>query len=381
VSGPAPIAEMRVRTLSVPMDRPVVMACGELTARMTVLVELETADGLVGVGESWVNHPHWVAAERQATLVEGIAPLLAGEDPGAIAAIGAKLSAALSGPVRQWGGQAPFMQAQSGVDIALWDLLGKRLGVAVSTLIGGRGRDRVPAYASGLGPEDVAATGARCVREGWTALKVRVGFDPATDRQNLAAARRVLGGDGRLFADANQGWTPPQARAMASALAEAGVAWIEEPVAGGDAADLHTFAAETGLVVALGENLAGSDAFLPYLASPGRFLLQPDLTKTGGFSHAWAVCQLAGSAGVPVAPHFYGGAVGWAATVQLAAACPAVTYLEYDVRPNPLRDSLLSDAPVVVGGMVEVPAGPGLGVTLDWDRVEDRTVDLRGRKL
>ena len=381
MSGPAPITEMRVRTLAVPLDRPVVMACGELTARMTVLVELETADGLVGVGESWVNHPHWAPAERQATLAEGIAPLVVGEDSAAIAALHAKLAAALSGPVRQWGGQAPYMQALSGVDIALWDLLGKRLGVGVSALIGGRGRDRVPAYASGLGPEDVAATAARCVEDGWTALKLRVGFDPATDRDNLAAARRALGGDGRLFADANQGWNPPQARAMAAALADAGVAWVEEPITGGDPADLHAFAAETGQLVALGENLTGSDAFLPYLASPGRFLLQPDLTKTGGFTHAWAVCQLAGSAGAAVAPHFYGGAIGWAATVQLAAACPAVTLLEYDVRPNPLRDSLLCDPPAVAGGMVDVPAGPGLGVTLDWERVEDCTVECRGRKL
>jgi L-alanine-DL-glutamate epimerase-like enolase superfamily enzyme len=381
VSGPAPITEMRVRTLSVPLDRPVVMACGVLTARMTVLVELQTADGLVGVGESWVNHPHWAPVERQATLVEGIAPLVVGEDPGAIAALHAKVSAALSGPVRQWGGQAPLMQALSGVDIALWDLLGKRLGVGVSALVGGRGRDRVPAYASGLGPEDVAATAAHWVSEGWTALKLRVGFDPAVDRENLVAARRALGGDGRLFADANQGWTPPQARAMSPALADAGVAWIEEPIAGGDPADLHAFAVETGLMVALGENLTGSGAFLPYLSSPGRFLLQPDLTKTGGFTHAWTVGQLAQSAGAPVAPHFYGGAIGWAATVQLAAACPAVTVLEYDVRPNPLRDALLTEPLTVTGGTVEVPAGPGLGVTLDDDRVENCTLDCRGRKL
>lgn len=381
MSNGALITVVRVRTLSAALDQPVVMACGVLRARTAVLVELETSDGLVGVGDSWVNHPHWSPAERQATLAEGIAPLLLGEDPGRIAAVHYKVAAALSGPVRQWGGQALLMQAMSGVDIALWDLLGKRLGVGVATLLGGRWRDLVPAYASGIGPDAVAEDAARWVADGWTSLKVRVGFGSQTDRRNLIAARRELGDKGSLFADANQAWTLPEALSMAGDLRELAVEWIEEPVADAGTDELRAFAAETGLVVALGENLVGSHSFLPYLATPGRFLLQPDLTKSGGFSHASAVCQMAWSVGSTVAPHFYGGAVGWAATVQLAAACPAVTLLEYDVRPNPLRDSILVDPPEVASGMVTVPNGPGIGVRLDWDRIDALTVDIRERKL
>ncbi len=371
---------MRVRTLSAPLDQPVVMACGVLTSRMTVLVELESADGLVGVGESWVNHPHWAHAERQATLIEGIAPLIVSEDQGRIAAMHSNIASALSGPIRQWGGQALLVQALSGVDIALWDLLGKRLGVGVATLLGGRCRESVRAYASGLGPDDVAEDAARWVDAGWTSLKLRVGFDRDKDLDNLAAARRAVGEDGLLFVDANQSWNLHRALSMKRALCEAGVDWVEEPVTGGDRADLGVFADESGLVVAVGENLCGSGAFLPYLAGSGRFLLQPDLTKTGGFSHASAVCQMAGSVGAPVAPHFYGGAVGWAATVQLAAAFPAVTMLECDLRPNPLRDYLLCDPPEVVAGSVAVPDGPGLGVTLDMDRIEALTVECGERK-
>ena len=379
--GPAPITEVRVRTLKAPLDEPVVMACGKITDRTTVLVEVQRADGLVGVGESWANHPHWVAAERSATLIEGIAPLLLGEDAGQIAALHAKLDQALSGPVRQWGGQAPLLQAISGVDLALWDLAGKSLGVGVAELMGGRFRDRVPAYASGLGPDGVERTGAGCLDAGWKALKVRVGFDPELDRSNLLAARRLLGSDGMLAADANQGWRPGQARRMAGTLEEVGVAWIEEPIADAGPDDLAAFAELTGLTVALGENLAGSAGFLPYLGSSDRFLLQPDVTKVGGLSHAWALCQLAGSAGVAVAPHFYGGAIGWAATLQLAAACPAVSRVEYDIRPNRLRDNLLTRVPGVEAGTVEVPSGPGLGVTLDEDLVDTYTTESRRRTL
>lgn len=381
MGGPASITEVRVRTLKAPLEQPVVMACGEITARTTVLLEIERADGLVGIGESWVNHPHWAPAERVATLVEGVAPLLLGEDSGQISALHAKLARALSGPVGQWGGQAPLLQAISGVDIALWDLAGKSLGVGVAELIGGRFRDRVPAYASGLGPDGVEQTASDCIEAGWTALKVRVGFDPDLDRSNLGAARRALGPGGMLAADANQAWRPGEARRMAELLHETGVVWIEEPIAGAARDELDAFASLTGITVALGENLAGSDAFLPYLGSSDRFLLQPDITKVGGFNHAWPVCQLAGATGVAVAPHYYGGAIGWAATLQLAAACPAVGIVEYDIRPNPLRDDLLTRRPGVAKGMVEVPAGPGLGVSLDRDLVDSYTTESRRRTL
>jgi L-alanine-DL-glutamate epimerase-like enolase superfamily enzyme len=370
-----------VRTLSAPLDEPVVMSCGQLGARTTVLVEVEAGSGLVGVGESWANHPHWVASERQATLADGVAPLLLGEDHRRIAAIHDKVTSALWGPVRQWGGEAILLQALSGVDIALWDLLGKTLGVSVASLIGGRCREEVAVYASGLGPSDVGATASRCAGDGFEAVKVRVGFGAGVDAANLRAAREAIGEGRALYADANRAWRRAEARQMTPLLREAGVVWVEEPLADASCAELEAFAAEAGLTVALGENLAGSAAFLPYLASPGPFLLQPDVTKVGGFGHAAAVAQLAWAAGVAVAPHFYGGAVGWAATLQLAAACPAVRSVELDVRPNPLREALLADPPQVQSGAARIPAGPGLGVAVDADRAEDHTIECRRRKL
>jgi L-alanine-DL-glutamate epimerase-like enolase superfamily enzyme len=361
----APIADVRVRTLSAPLDSPVRMACGTITRRTMALIEVETADGAVGFGESWVNHPPWAIIERRATIAEGIAPLLIGQDATRITALHARVLDALAGPARQWGAPGPLMQALSGVDAALWDLLGKSAGLPVSALTGGRVRDEVPVYASGLGPDNVAPMAQRCAADGFTAVKIRVGFGPGADEASLGAARDVLGPGAELMADANQAWTLAEAVRMAPILREARVAWVEEPIRGDSVADLEEFHRRTGLTVASGENVYGSAGFLPYLQSREPLLLQPDVSKTGGLTEALPVAHLARAAGKPVMPHLYGGALAWAATLQFAAAAPAVRSVEFDVRPNPLRDSLLAERPAVTGGVARIPAGPGLGAVLD----------------
>lgn len=360
-----PILDVRLRTLTAPLEKPVAMACGVMERRTMALVEVESTDGLVGVGESWVNHPSWAGAERRATLVEGIAPLLLGEDATKITSLHTKILQRLSGAARQWGGMGPLMQALSGVDIALWDLLGKALDCPVATLVGGTVREDIPVYASGIGPEDVEPTTARCAAEGFTAVKLRVGFGCELDRANLAVARKVLGNDIAIMVDANQAWTLPQALRMASMLHEHGVSWVEEPVAGGELTDLEEFGRRTGLRVAAGENVYGCRGFLSYLSSREDITLQPDVSKAGGLSETLPVCHMAQASGKAVAPHFYGGAVALAATLQLAAACPAVSCVEFDVRPNLLRDSIVAASPVVTAGLLRLPSGPGLGVMLD----------------
>lgn len=367
VRGPdLPILDVRLRTLTAPLEEPVAMACGVMERRAMALVEVESTDGLVGVGESWINHPPWAGTERRATIVEGIAPLLLGEDAAKITSLHTKVLQRLSGVARQWGGMGPLMQALSGVDIALWDLLGKALDCPVAALVGGTVRDDVPVYASGIGPEDVEAMTARCAAEGFTAVKLRVGFGHELDRANLAVARKVLGDDISIMVDANQAWSLPQALRMAPMLHEHGVGWVEEPVLGGELTDLEEFSRRSGLRVAAGENVYGCGGFLPYLTSRDDLVLQPDVSKVGGLSETLPVCHMAQASGKAVAPHFYGGAVALAATLQLAAACPAVSCVEFDVRPNPLRDSIgTGPSPVMKAGMVRLPSGPGLGVMVD----------------
>jgi L-alanine-DL-glutamate epimerase-like enolase superfamily enzyme len=256
------------------------------------------------------------------------------------------------------------MQAISGADLALWDLAGRAAGVPVAELAGGRVRDRVPVYASGVGPTGVAALVADCARRGFAAVKLRLGFGRERDEANVRAAREAAP-ELELLADANQAWTLEEAVAIAPVLRECAVAWVEEPVRGDDPDELAALHRRTGLTVATGENLYGREAFEPYLARQEIGVLQPDVSKGGGLTEALAVCRRAEACGRVVAPHLYGGAFAYAATLQLAAAAPTVRTVEYDVRENPLRDGLLVDPPPVIDGHVAIPATAGLGATID----------------
>lgn len=359
------IVEARLRVLRAPAADGIAMSFAPLRHRSIVLVELDNEDGITGCGESWINYPPWAASERVATLREGVFPLLVGQDPRRISAVHRELCARLEPMGRQWGAPGPVMQAISAVDIALWDLAGRVNGLAVSEMAGGRVREDVPVYASSLGPDDVRAQARGCVADGHVAAKVKLGFGRADDERILAEARDALGAATTLYADANQGWDLPEAVAMAPLLRGFDVAWIEEPLRGNRLSELEELHRRTDLQIATGENIYGARGFRDFAASPAIAVLQPDIAKTGGITEALAVCQLAAAHGKSVLPHLYGGAVAFAATLQLAALAHPVGGVEYDIRDNPLRDPLLIGSPEPVLGRIAIPAAPGIGVPLD----------------
>jgi L-alanine-DL-glutamate epimerase-like enolase superfamily enzyme len=359
--APDQIVDARARLLRVETGDGVAMSFARLPSRTTILVEIETADGRLGYGESWANFPAWIEHERLATLRQGVFPLIVGRPADDIAGLNRLLFDDLEPIGRQWGATGPIMQAISAVDIALWDLAGKAAGRSVADLTG-RLRSGIPVYASSVGPDDVLAQAQRCRAVGYRAVKVRLGFSPERDEAILRAARDGCGLDIDLYADANQAWKLEQALAMAPVLQRYGIAWVEEPVKGNDLADLEALYRRTGVIVATGENLYGRDVFASYCQSPAVHIIQPDVTKMGGLTEAMAICEIAAHAGKQVIPHLYGGAVALAATLQLAGAGPGVTAIEYDVRDNPLRDPVWPGGPIQRGGMIEIPSAPGLGI-------------------
>lgn len=364
----SPVADVRCRVFRARPDEAIAMSFAPLTHRVMVLVEVELADGSVGVGESWANYPSWAWQERVATVREGIAPLLRGtrlvDPPGAQRELMRRL-----GPLgRQWGAPGPVHQAISGVDIALWDLAARHAGCSLAALLVDRPRSELPAYGSSLGPSGVAQTAERCAALGLTAVKVKVGFGADRDLSNVRAARRILGDDAEIFADANQAWTLSEALDIVPALADLGVAWLEEPLAGDRPDELDELARRTGMPLATGENLYGAAAFTPHLRGTGVSIIQPDLTKVGGITEYLTVLAAAESAGRTVNPHLYNGAVATAATVQVCASSTATSLIEWDIRSNPLRhaaDALLTDR-----GTVRVPDRPGLGIDFDPHQLE-----------
>lgn len=257
------------------------------------------------------------------------------------------------------------MQAVSAVDIVLWDLAGKFHGRPVAELLGARGSLLVPCYASGVGPGNAAAQARRALEAGFLGVKLKVGFDPDTDRRNVAEVRNAIGSRAALLADANQAWDVPQVIRMARVLAEYEAGRLEEPVPATEPAELAEVARQSPVPIAAGENVYARQGFRRLFEAGAVQIAQPDVTKTGGFSEARVIGELASAWQIPVAPHFYGGAAGAAATLHLFAALPGGRWVEWDVNPNPLRDELIAGGWEVRHGHVRLPDGPGLGIDLD----------------
>lgn len=370
---PLPIDDVRVRVLRAALEDPVQMSFSSLSARQSCLVEVHS-QGLVGVGESWVNYPSWAPAERVATLNEGIKPLLVGVDAADVGAVHSHLVNALTALGRQWGAPGPIWQAISGVDLALWDLLGKAIGRPVAALLTAEARTEIPVYASGVGPDRVPELTERALNAGFGALKIKVGFGADRDLATLRDVRRVAG-DIRVFADANQAWTVDEAARMCDLLSDHGVEWCEEPIRENSLADLERLHERTGMPLATGENVYTLASFARFTASPAVSQIQPDVAKTGGLTVALAVSDMAADNATSVSPHCYTGAITVAGSAQLAAARPTVAWVELDIRDSPLRSDLTTEPFVVVDGRLKVPDGPGLGITLDEERLEQYEID------
>jgi L-alanine-DL-glutamate epimerase-like enolase superfamily enzyme len=294
-----------------------------------------------------------------------------------------ELLARLAPVARQWGAPGPVWQALSAVDIALWDLRARAEGVPVAALLdGGEPARQVPVYASGVGPTDVEKLCADALEAGISAVKARVGFGRDRDEVTLSRVRSSVPDGTQLLVDANQAWSVEEAAEFCGWAAGYDVTWLEEPVAGNHLEDLRELRRRADVPLACGENLYGLEEFDRYVGSGVIGMIQPDLTKSGGFTVAAAL--MAGLPdGMVASPHCYGGGIVTAASVHLAAAFPASSWVELDAHPNPLRQELVGDRFRARDGVIEVPDEPGLGVDLDRDvldryLVTRRECELRG---
>ena len=362
--------------LSYPLETEVRTSFGRMQSRTNLLVRIETDEGISGIGESWTNFPHWSFEERRATILKGLRPLLLDEDPRAVSFLWDKMHRGLmrSGAGLQWGAEGPLMQAISGVDIALWDILGKSLGVPVYRLLGGAGSEKIAAYASGLGPEGFEPYVEASLQKGYSAFKLKVGFGRDIDLRNIRTIRELIGPERRLMIDANQAWrSAAEALDHLNAYREFGLALIEEPLPADRLAELRNIRARRIAPVAGGENVYGREGFRRTLGAEALDVVQPDLTKTGGISEARIICQMAWAWEIPYAPHMFGTAVGQAASLHLLASTPNGLFMEVDANPNPLMTRLLKKSTFEFqgGGFVVSGDGPGLGIELDPEVVRE----------
>lgn len=341
-------------------------------ARQAAFVEVTTDEGLDGYGPCSFGSAS-LDLEAAASLIDhAIAPLLIGEDAGRIQALWEKIY--YGAITRVLGPRGIGVALLSGIDIALWDLKGKRYGAPLYELLGGAVHDPVPAYASSIywSPPAEAARAARAfVGEGFRAVKLKVGLDYRNDLDSLAAVREAVGPGVDLMVDANQCYTPHLALTVGRELERQGVLFFEEPLPTDDL-DGHAFLADRlDVRIATGENMYTRWDFLPFVQRRAVHVLQADASRAGGISEARRIIDLAAAHGLHAAPHTFSDALTVAASLHLVAASPNAVILELDRTYNPLMTELVVDPLRLHDGVVELPSGPGLGVEIDWDFVEN----------
>lgn len=370
------IAAVRTHLLEHRLAVPFESASMRFDRRAHVLVEIVCDDGTTGWGECLGP------ARPNAAVVAAYTPWLIGADPLETEKIWARLYNAL----RDQGQRGLTLTALSGIDIALWDIKGKHFDVPVSTLLGGRFRETIRAYATGSFKrdgvdriEDNAADVARYRAEGFHASKIKIGFGVDEDLAVVRAVRNAVGPDMRLMVDANHGYDVLEALEFGRKAAELDIDWFEEPVVPEQLGAYCEVRAGQPIPVAGGETWHGRWGMREPVETRAVDILQPDLAGVGGFTEARRVADMAALHGVRVVPHVWGTAVHIAAALQFMAAMvpnpvrgnPIEPILEFDRTDNPFRQAVVKTPIDHDQGVVKIPSGPGLGIEIDRDALAE----------
>ncbi len=350
--------------LLAPLDRPFRTGVATFTAFYTALVRVETDDGVVGYGECLARYQ----PRAWSDLVNDVlAPLVVGADPFDVETIWERLyrsQGSFSGHSR-----GILLEAMSGIDIALWDVMGKAVGQPVARLLGGTARE-VAAYASSVTVDEtptMAARAAEFVEQGFRSLKVKIGRDVATERSVLRAIRDAVGDDVAIYVDANGAYEYPEALRVAAMLEETGVAWFEEPVRTEYRGSYAKLRAATSIALAAGEGEFTRWGMHELLRTEAIDVIQPDVCRSGGITETRKLWALATLYHARYAPHVGGsGALCAAASVHLAASAPNFWTYECSVPANPLARRCWRSSPSVTlrpcaTGGCRCPTGPGSG--------------------
>ena len=361
---------------------------GRIASFDMALVRIEADDGTVGWGEAKAAVG---SAGSCATLVacinDELAPAIVGRDPRRVNEIAdllyngprAGYAAARGRVFPILGRRGLTVSAMSGVDMALWDLLGRALDTPVVDLWGGPCRPEMALYASG-GWADVDGIGAelgKYVAAGFGAVKMRVGvIDGTVDASvaRIAAAREALGADVGLMVDAHGTYSVAEAKRFAAGVEPFDVRWFEEPVSADDRRGLAEVRASTHVAIAAGESEFTRFDFRDLVDHHAVDVLQPDLAICGGPTEGRRIAALAEAHQLELAPHCWGSALSFSAGVNLAFASPAAAVIEYSLGANPLLHDLADDAITIQNGRIAAPIGPGLGVTPRPEFIDEFTV-------
>jgi len=344
-----------------------------------LFVKVSTDEGLYGWGEGSLHG----AIESVETAIHELEPVLIGKDPSGVERHWQAMYHAW-----RWRGGPTLFTAMGALDIALWDLEGKRLGVPVYRLLGGPFRTQLRGYAShwlaGVDTPEQAYEGAReAVRRGFTAFKWSP-FNVQKLRENeaaairhatelMAAAREGAGADVEIFVECGERLSPRTAVIAAHAFAPYRPGWFEEPIPFENAKAMASLQREMPVPIATGERLLSRWEFRELLEEGGCKIIQPDLMHAAGISEVRKIAAMADTYYISVAPHNPGGPICMLAAMHLAAAIPNFLILEQMEGERRLRDALCTQPIIYKDGFFELPTGPGLGSDLHLDVLRDHS--------
>ena len=360
---------------------PEVRAIGD-GCQSILIIKVHTDAGITGIGEAHSN-PLVSRAVLDSPLcsvsASGLKRLLIGEDPLAINRLWDKLYK----HSQTYGRRGAVMHVISGIDIALWDILGKVTSQPIHQLLGGARKTRHRVYASDLAPPEPSpealmeqaqghvANGYRAMKFGWGGL----GADPRADAREIGKIRAALGDEVEIMVD--MGFAVPLEDAiwLGRALAEHRVFFLEEPLSPDDLQGFARLTAVSPTPIATGEKETTQYPFIDLMDRGGLRIIQPDVARVGGISETLRIAAHAEARGVRVIPHCWSTDILVAATLHVIATLRDCPYLEYNVTANPLRTDLLVEPLRPVNGEIDLPAGPGLGIELNEDTIARYRID------
>jgi len=343
-----------------------------------LFVKVSTDEGLYGWGEGSLHG----AIESVETAIHELEPVLIGKDPS-----GVERHWHVMYHAWRWRGGPTLFTAMGAIDIALWDLEGKRLGVPVYRLLGGPFRDRLRVYAShwlsGVDTPQQAFDGAReAVGRGFTAfkwgpfraeqLRESEAHTIAHATELMAAAREGAGPEVEIFVECGECLSPRTAILAAQAFAPYRPGWFEEPIPFENAKSMVRLQQQMPVPIATGERLLSRWEYRELLEGGGCKIIQPDVMHAAGITEVRKIAAMADTYYIPVAPHNPGGPICTLAAMHLAAAVPNFYILEQMEDERRLRDTLCTNPVQYRDGFFELPIAPGLGSDLHLEVLNER---------
>ena len=343
----------------------VALGIGTAVKRDAVVVKVSTDEGIVGWGEAHHGRAHTAVAKLIDTTLK---QLILGMDAHDVVGVWDRM---YRFQLASHGMGAGACLAISGIDMALWDIRGKALGVPLYRLLGGT-RKPIAAYAGGVSlgyqpPQTLIEEARKSLEQGYKAVKLRVGDTVAKDIERLRAVRRAFGDELVILTDANIGYEPEEVRRVLPAMDELGIGWLEEPFPAQDYASYRLAKSWGRTPLAAGENHYTRFEFNRVIEDGVISILQPDLSKTGGITEALRIAALASAWKLPVHPHSSMTGLNHAASIHFLAAIDNGGYFEGDVsRSNRFRDELVENPGAIDReGNVWPLDKPGIGLEVN----------------